>query len=92
MATDPIPYHYMPPREKFNAQTTNMQMFKGEKGSKAVSCKPDFNNIERVGEIDLQTSYQNDFVKYGLTLCESKAYLIAKNKSQNLAKPAEVTN
>ena len=77
-ASDPCPDIYVPPKVKFHAETTNKQTYRGEKGSRPVSFKPDFKNIESTGDIELNTNYRDTFINHGLTMCEAKAFLIAK--------------
>ena len=44
-----------------------------------MACKPDVENIVSSGSIDLNSTYKEEFKNHGLSMCESKAYLIAKS-------------
>jgi hypothetical protein len=80
LAKDLHPEYYIPKVSKFPDVTTNKETFKGEKGFRQKSFKPDFDNlkIDKADKLDQNTSYRDSFVKHGLSMCESKAFLIAK--------------
>lgn len=76
---------------KFSSETTTNQTFQGKRGNRRILCKPDVENIVLSGSMDLNTSYSDEFKNHGLTMCEAKAYLIAKSiaeeKENSLIKP-----
>lgn len=79
LAKDPNPVVYIPPKSKFNGETTTGRTFLGQQGSKTVSFKPLNDNLDSKGDMDLITNYRNAYVNHGLTICEAKAFLIAKS-------------
>ena len=83
LATDPNPDIYIPPITKFQKETTNNQTYRGEKGKRPPAFKPDFKSIETTGSLDLNTTHRDTFINHGLTMCEAKAFLIAKSMSDN---------
>lgn len=82
LAKDPHPDVYVPKMTKFSSSTTTKDTFRGEQAfdAKPKSFKPDFDNIQidKNEKLNLKTNYRDEYVKHGLTLCESKAYQIAK--------------
>lgn len=77
-AKDLHPDYYIPPISKFNGDTTTKETFQGKQVPRRVLCKPDVENIVLSGTMDLNTSYKDEFKNHGLSMCEAKAYLIAK--------------
>ena len=92
LARDPQPYYYVPPRTKFEGETTTKETFKGQPGAKPASFKPDFNNIDNTGILDLNTNYRKTFVNHGLTMCEAKAFIIAKSRANKTTSNGENTS
>ena len=80
-ASDPNPDIYIPPSTRFHGETTNNQTYRGEKAKRPPAFKPDFKSIESTGDIELNTNYRDTFINHGLTMCEAKAFLIAKAMS-----------
>jgi len=78
-AKDLHPDYYIPPLSKFLSETTTNQAFTGKQIPRRLPCRPDVENIVTRGSIDLNTSYKEEFKNHGLSMCESKAYLIAKS-------------
>ena len=92
LAKDPHPSYYSPNTAKFVGESTTKDTFRGVMGERAVSLKPREPNIsiEKNEAMNLNTHYKETFVKHGLSLCESKAFLIAqalavKNNNNKLA-------
>lgn len=84
LARDPQPFHYSPNHAKFATSTTTKDTYTGEMGERAVSLKPREPTIV-IGSsdaIDTKTHYRDTFVSHGLTLCQSKAFLIAQSLSK----------
>jgi hypothetical protein len=92
LARDPNPQYYVPPRSKFEGVTTTKETFKGQQGTKTTSFKPDFNNIDNTGILDLNTNYRNTYINHGLTMCEAKAFIIAKSRANNASNGENTTS
>jgi hypothetical protein len=78
-AKDLHPDYYIPPASKFKGETTNKETFQGKQGKRRIGFKPEVENIVLTGSMDLNTVYNDEFKNHGLTMCESKAYMIAKS-------------
>jgi hypothetical protein len=78
LARDMHPGSLTVPKGIFNTKSTNSDTYLGLKGERSILFKPDLNNLDITGERHLDTDYKQTFVDHGLTMCESKAYLIAK--------------
>ena len=78
-AKDLHPDYYIPPASKFKGETTNKETFQGIQGKRRIGFKPEVENIILTGSMDLNTVYNDEFKNHGLTMCESRAYMIAKS-------------
>ena len=85
--SDPNPDIYVPSKAKFQGETTNSQTYRGEKGKRPAAFKPDYKSIETTGSIDLNSNYRETFINHGLSMCEAKAFLIAKSMSDSKGLP-----
>ena len=90
LAHNPRPDYYIKPRTKFGGESWTKSVFKGEKGDKALQALKarECNiKIDKSESLNLNTNYRDAFVNHGISMCEAKAYLIAKlfsnNKSAN---------
>lgn len=80
MAKDLHPDYYCPPMTKFESSTTTGETFQGKKVPRRLPFQPDASSMDiKSGSYDFNTSYDKDFPNHGLSMCESKAYLIAKS-------------
>ncbi len=50
-------------------------------GQPARPFIPEISMINQIGEHDHNTNYRNDYHSHGLSLCASKAFTIAQNRS-----------
>ncbi|RNA34149.1 stabilizer of axonemal microtubules 1-like [Brachionus plicatilis] len=84
MYSDPCPDFYLPKSSKFEDETTTKYTFKGEQTQRTMPLKPTTENIkiDKSKQIESNTSYKNSFKNHGLSMCEAKAFLIAKAMSQ----------
>lgn len=79
MARDLHPDYYCPPLQKFDSTTTTGETFQGKKVPRRLPFQPDASSMDiKSGSYDFNTSYDKEFRNHGLTMCEAKAYLIAK--------------
>lgn len=80
MAKDLHPDYYCPPLTKFSAETTTGQTFKGKKVARRLPFQPDGSSFDvKSGSYNFDTSYAEQFKNHGLSMCEAKAFLIAKS-------------
>jgi len=80
--------HYYPPVTKFSGSTTTASTFQGQTAPRRLAFQPDASNIDiKTGSYDFSTVQKLEFKNHGLSMCEAKAYLIAKSlqdKNKNL--------
>lgn len=80
MARDSHPDYYCPPQTKFNATTTTSDNFKGTMVPRRPAFQPEAGNIDiKSGSYDFNTTQKLEFKNHGLSMCEAKAYMIAKS-------------
>lgn len=81
LARDPLPSYYIPIRRKFPHLSTTKETFRGERGEPVVSMKPREASlrVEKTESMNMNTNYRDTFVPHGLSLCQSKAFLIAQS-------------
>lgn len=73
------PGQLYPPIGRFATTTTTGETFQGKKVPRRLPFQPDGCSIDiKSGSIDFNTSYAKEFKNHGLSMCEAKAYLIAK--------------
>ena len=79
MARDSHPDYYCPPQTKFDGSTTTGETFKGKQTPRRLAFQPDASNIDiKSGSFDFNTTQKLEFKNHGLSMCEAKAYMIAK--------------
>lgn len=85
LAKDPHPSYYSPIKARFVAQSTTKETFTGAKGERVESLKPREPNlkIDKAQSMDMATHYRGTFIDHGLSLCQSKAFLIAQSLARS---------
>jgi len=80
--------YYYPPATKFSGSTTTASTFQGKTAPRRMAFQPESSNIDiKKGSYDFNTVQKLEFKNHGLSMCEAKAYLIAKSlhdKKNNL--------
>ncbi len=86
LAHNPFPSYYIKPMSKFVGESLTKSTYKGEAGTRALPAKKSTDSnikIDKNESLDSSTDYRDAYVNHGLSICEAKAYLIAKALPKN---------